>query len=105
VRRVRVVDVAGAKVIIACRDVKKAEQAVADIVAEVKGDKLGQLAVEELDLASFASIKRCAKSILQKEERIHLLVNNAGQSIRSPIFLVVETQDPNRKRVQSHETF
>jgi len=59
--------------------VKKAEQAVADIVTEVKGDKLGQLTVEELDLASFASIKRCAKSILQKEERIDLLVNNAGQ--------------------------
>jgi len=68
----------GAKVVIACRDVKKGEQAVADIVAEVKGDNLGQLVVEELDLASFASIKRCAKSILQKEKRIHLLVNNAG---------------------------
>lgn len=63
----------------ACRDVKKAEQAVADIVADVKGDNLGQLVVEELDLASLASVKRCAKSILQKEKQIHLLVNNAGQ--------------------------
>ncbi|CAH1738342.1 unnamed protein product [Aphis gossypii] len=68
----------GAKVILACRDVRKAEQAVSEIVAEVKGDGLGQLIVEELDLASFASIKRCAKSILQKEKQIHLLVNNAG---------------------------
>uniref|UniRef100_A0A2H8TH63 Retinol dehydrogenase 12 n=1 Tax=Melanaphis sacchari TaxID=742174 RepID=A0A2H8TH63_9HEMI len=68
----------GAKVIVACRDVKKAEQAVTEIVADVKGDNLGQLVVEELDLASFASIKRCAKNILQKEKNIHLLVNNAG---------------------------
>lgn len=65
----------------ACRDVKKAEQAVTEIVADVKGDNLGQLVVEELDLASFASIKRCAKSILQKEKHIHLLVNNAGQCV------------------------
>jgi NAD(P)-dependent dehydrogenase (short-subunit alcohol dehydrogenase family) len=64
---------------VACRDVKKAEQAVSDIVADVKGDNVGQLVVEELDLASFASIKRCAKSILQKEKKIHLLVNNAGK--------------------------
>lgn len=71
--------ISGAKVILACRDVRKAEQAVSEIVAEVKGDGLGQLIVEELDLASFTSIKRCAKSILQKEKQIHLLVNNAGQ--------------------------
>lgn len=47
-------------------------------MAEVIGDNIGQLVVEELNLASFASIKRCAKSILQKEKQIHLLVNNAG---------------------------
>lgn len=58
---------------------KKAEQAVSDIVAEVKGDNLGQLVVEELDLGSFKSIKHCAKRILQNEKQIHLLVNNAGQ--------------------------
>jgi len=71
--------ISGAKVILACRDVKKAEQAVTEIKAEIQGDGLGQLIIEELDLASFASIKRCAKSILQKETKIHLLVNNAGQ--------------------------
>ncbi|XP_050440386.1 retinol dehydrogenase 12-like [Adelges cooleyi] len=68
----------GAKVIMACRDTKKAEQAVTDIVANVKGENLGQLVVEELNLSSFASIKRCAKNILEKESKIHLLVNNAG---------------------------
>jgi len=62
----------------ACRDVGKAEKAVSEILAEVKSDGLGQLIVEELDLASFASVKRCAKNILQKEKQIHLLVNNAG---------------------------
>lgn len=63
----------------ACRDIKKAEQAVSEIVAGVKGDNLGQLVVEELDLASFISVRRCAKNILIKEKKIHLLVNNAGQ--------------------------
>lgn len=71
--------ISGARVILACRDVKKAEQAVEEIVAEVQGDGVGQLVIETLDLASFASIKLCAKSILQKEKYIHLLVNNAGQ--------------------------
>jgi len=71
--------ISGARVILACRDVKKAEQAVEEIVAEVQGDGVGQLVIEALDLASFASIKLCAKSILQKEKHIHLLVNNAGQ--------------------------
>lgn len=75
------IPIPGAKVIVACRDVKKGEQAVSEIVADVKGDNLGQLVVEELDLASFASIKRCAKRILEKEQKIHLLVNNAGQYI------------------------
>ncbi|XP_060849468.1 retinol dehydrogenase 12-like isoform X2 [Rhopalosiphum padi] len=68
----------GAKVILACRNVGKAEQAISDIMAEVKDGGLGQLVVEELDLASFVSIKRCAKRILQNEKQIHVLVNNAG---------------------------
>lgn len=78
--------ISGAKVIVACRDVKKAEQAITQIIEEVKGDNLGQLVVEELDLASFASIKRCAKRILEKEKEIHLLVNNAGQCVQSTCF-------------------
>lgn len=78
--------ISGAKVIVACRDVKKAEQAITDIIEEVKGDNLGQLILEELDLASFASIKHCAKRILEKEKKIHLLVNNAGQCIKDNSF-------------------
>lgn len=96
----------------ACRDVKKAEKTVTDIVDDVKGDNLGQLVVEELDLASFASIKRCAKRILEKENEIHLLVNNAGQCVRGDSFIksqndsrynyrhngVSQGQDPGRIR-------
>jgi len=74
---------------LACRDVKKAEQAVVEIVAEVQSDGIGQLLIEELDLASFTSIKRCAKSILQKEKHIHLLVNNAGQFNARCVFHIV----------------
>lgn len=85
------IQILGAKVIVASRNVKKAEQAVTDIVENVKGDNLGQLVVEELDLASFASIKRCAKRILQKEKEIHLLVNNAGKFVQGNSFIRVQS--------------
>lgn len=55
-------------------------------MAEIQGDGVGQLVIEALDLASFASIKLCAKSILQKEKHIHLLVNNAGQFDAQCVF-------------------
>ncbi|XP_050534710.1 retinol dehydrogenase 13-like isoform X3 [Daktulosphaira vitifoliae] len=68
----------GANVIMACIDMKEAEQALLDIKTEVQGDGLGTLVIEELDLSSFSSIKRCAKRILERENLIHLLINNAG---------------------------
>lgn len=79
----------------ACRNVGKAEQAVSDIMAEVKDGGLGQLVVEELDLASFVSIKRCAKRILQNEKQIHVLVNNAGQYLVHAYsnLLIVQLRD------------
>ncbi|XP_050534714.1 retinol dehydrogenase 13-like isoform X7 [Daktulosphaira vitifoliae] len=68
----------GANVIMACIDIKEAEQASLDIISEVQGNNLGTLVIEELNLSSFSSIKRCAKRILERENQIHLLINNAA---------------------------
>lgn len=72
----------GARVILACRDLDKAEKAVNDIKSSVKPmdeQPLGELIIKKLDLASLKSIKQCAKDILLSEERINILVNNAGK--------------------------
>uniref|UniRef100_A0A6P7H4N6 Retinol dehydrogenase 11-like n=1 Tax=Diabrotica virgifera virgifera TaxID=50390 RepID=A0A6P7H4N6_DIAVI len=70
---------AGAKVILACRNLEKAKAAVADIQKQctVKSN-LGELKVVELDLCSLESVRKCAKELLESEERINLLINNAG---------------------------
>ena len=71
---------AGARVIIACRDQKKAEQAADDIrldTREVEG--AGHVVVVSLDLSSLASVRQCAQHLLRTERNIHILVNNAGK--------------------------
>lgn len=69
----------GAKVILACRNVQRASDAVQDIKKECEGqNNTGQLVVSELDLSSLNSVRKWAKHILDTEESIHLLVNNAG---------------------------
>jgi len=73
---------AGARVIIACRDQKKAELAADDIrldTREVEG--AGHVVVVSLDLSSLASVRQCAQHLLQTEGNIHILVNNAGKDI------------------------
>ena len=63
----------------ACRDMGKAEEAAKFIRSTVQGvEGAGTVEVVCLDLGSFASVRQCAKELLQKEEKIHLLVNNAG---------------------------
>jgi NAD(P)-dependent dehydrogenase (short-subunit alcohol dehydrogenase family) len=71
---------AGARVVIACRDLKKAEQAADDIrhdTREVEG--AGHVVVVQLDLSSLASVRQCAQHLLQTEHTINILVNNAGK--------------------------
>lgn len=63
----------------ACRNLEKANEAVEDIKNECSDSQnLGQLKVTQLDLASLNSVRNCAKEILETEEKIHLLINNAG---------------------------
>jgi NAD(P)-dependent dehydrogenase (short-subunit alcohol dehydrogenase family) len=70
---------AGARVVIACRDQQKAQQAADDIrldMSEVEG--AGHVVVVSLDLSSLASVRQCAQHLLQTERKVHILVNNAG---------------------------
>lgn len=63
----------------ACRDTGKAEEAAKFIRSTVEGvEGAGTVEVVSLNLGSFASVRQCAQELLQKEEKIHLLVNNAG---------------------------
>jgi NAD(P)-dependent dehydrogenase (short-subunit alcohol dehydrogenase family) len=62
----------GARVVMACRSVRRGETAAEDVRATVPD---ASLEVRELDLASLASVRAFADGV---EERIDLLVNNAG---------------------------
>lgn len=64
-----------ARVILACRDTKRANPAVKDIRRETQE---GELVVKSLDLASFKSIRRFAEEILEEESRLDIIINNAG---------------------------
>lgn len=65
----------GARVIIACRDVEKAEKAVREI--KFKAHSLNVIHME-LDLANLRSVREFCKSFLQTEKRLDILINNAG---------------------------
>lgn len=64
-----------ARVIIACRSEEKGKKAEVDIRRESGSSNVH---FRQLDLASFASIKKFAKEVLSEESRIDILINNAG---------------------------
>ncbi|XP_044231882.1 dehydrogenase/reductase SDR family member 13-like [Thunnus albacares] len=65
----------GARVILACRDRRRAEAAVQEIIRE-SGNS--QVIFMQLDLASLKSVRSFAENFLQSESRLDLLINNAG---------------------------
>ncbi|CAN7995988.1 unnamed protein product [Ixodes pacificus] len=63
-----------ARVILACRNLEKANEAAREILAET-----GQsVVVKHLDLASFKSVRKFARDIVDTEARLDVLINNAG---------------------------
>ncbi|XP_011155357.2 retinol dehydrogenase 11 [Solenopsis invicta] len=76
----------GARVILACRNIQKANDAIKDIKKnppskanrEQFQGNLGELVVYHLDLCRLTSVKECARNLLKKESAIHVLINNAG---------------------------
>lgn len=65
----------GAKVILVCRDRKRAEEALKDI-QEITGND--QVELELMDLASLKSVRECAKRLRKRLEKLDVLINNAG---------------------------
>merc|ERR1712168_1656128 len=64
----------GAKVVILCRNMEKARSAAHEL-KEVEGV---DIYVEQMDLASFKSIRECANRLISKLDKIDILLNNAG---------------------------
>ncbi|MBN3277866.1 RDH13 dehydrogenase, partial [Polyodon spathula] len=65
----------GARVIMACRDMDKASEA-AEEIRQKTGN--GNVVIKKLDLASLESVRHLAEEIQHEEERLDLLINNAG---------------------------
>ncbi|XP_044231444.1 retinol dehydrogenase 12 [Thunnus albacares] len=65
----------GARVIMACRDTEKGEEAAASIRAAYPK---AQVEVRELDLADTCSIRAFAQKFLREVTQLHILINNAG---------------------------
>lgn len=65
----------GARVILACRDMTRARIA-ADDIRQRSGN--GNVVVKKLDLNSLQSVRDLAKDIQANEDRLDILINNAG---------------------------
>jgi NAD(P)-dependent dehydrogenase (short-subunit alcohol dehydrogenase family) len=65
----------GAHVILACRDLQKANAAVERIASERPA---GSVRARELDLSDLESVRRFAEQFAGEHERLDLLINNAG---------------------------
>jgi retinol dehydrogenase-12 len=70
----------GAKVYMACRSLDSANEAKKEIIKETNN---ANVFVLELDLASVESINKFVKSFKEKEDKLDILINNAGISSRS----------------------
>jgi len=65
----------GATVVLACRNVLKAEEAARRIQITYRGSRVE---TQLLDLGSLASVREAAAAILARHDRLDLLINNAG---------------------------
>lgn len=75
----------GMRVIMACRDIEKAQEAKGRILKEYSG---ADLEIMLVDLSRFVSVRNFAISFLARYNRLDLLINNAG--IMIPPFSITE---------------
>ena len=68
----------GARVVMACRNLQKADFAADSIRAQLPG---AQLTVMQLDLADLESVRAFAEALGREYEKLNLLINNAGVSL------------------------
>lgn len=73
------------EVVMACRNLEKAEEAKAKIL---KGNKHAKLQIIKLDLSKMSSVREFAKEFTNKYDRLDFLINNAG--IMMPPFSLTE---------------
>jgi NAD(P)-dependent dehydrogenase (short-subunit alcohol dehydrogenase family) len=66
-----------AKVYLGARSSQRGNAAIEEIVADVPSAK-GKIHYLEVDMASLASVKRAADRILNENDRLDILMNNAG---------------------------
>lgn len=67
-----------ARVIMACRDRGRAEEAAQELRRAAGTEEQGELVIKLLDLASLRSVRSFCQEINQEESKIDVLVNNAG---------------------------
>lgn len=65
----------GANIVMACRNLSKAEQAKAEVLQQVPSARLDVMA---LDNASLSSVRAFAEAFKAKYDRLDILLNNAG---------------------------
>ncbi|XP_029958087.1 retinol dehydrogenase 12 [Salarias fasciatus] len=65
----------GARVVMACRDLTRAERAAEEIRRSTGN---GNVVIRHLDLSSLYSVRQFAKDFLDSEDRLDILINNAG---------------------------
>jgi NAD(P)-dependent dehydrogenase (short-subunit alcohol dehydrogenase family) len=82
----------GAHVVMTARDRQKGEAAL----DEVRARTSGSVELADLDLASLASVRRCADDLLARHDHVHVLVNNAGLVLARR----TETEDGNETTFQ-----
>ena len=75
-----------ARVILACRDISKGQEAVEKIQAETANNNV---VVRKLDVSLMKSVREFAEKFIAEELRLDILVNNAGMAGRfGRIYLV-----------------
>ena len=75
VETVRALAKAGARVIIATRNLQQAQEVAQQLSKETGSNKIE---AEKLDLTSLKSVREFAKNFLAKNRPLHYLINNAG---------------------------
>lgn len=67
----------GAKVILGCRDEKRGQKAADSIIKKSKNRSIRYM---HLDLSSFASVRKFVEDFKSSEDKLDILINNAGAS-------------------------
>uniref|UniRef100_A0A3Q3J1S7 Uncharacterized protein n=1 Tax=Monopterus albus TaxID=43700 RepID=A0A3Q3J1S7_MONAL len=65
----------GARIVMACRDLERAEEARTDILEDTGNENV---VIRKLDLSDMKSIRAFAELIKKEEKQVNVLINNAG---------------------------